>query len=84
MSAEAETITAPSVTDQMAAARARARLARRLRPVYVQALLQNVVLWVPIEKLFMTEIGFDNGSVAVSAGVLGGRTPPRGAVGHPR
>ena len=39
------------------------------------ALLQNVVLWVPIEKLFMTEIGFDNGSVAVMAAAYSAVVP---------
>jgi MFS family permease len=48
---------------------------RRLRPVFVAAFLQNVALWVPIEKLFMTEIGFDNGSVAVMAAVYAAIVP---------
>jgi hypothetical protein len=51
----------------MTVASARAGLARRLRPIYVAAFLQNVALWVPIERLFMTDIGFDNGSVALMA-----------------
>jgi predicted MFS family arabinose efflux permease len=51
---------APEVAPEVA-------VARRLRPLYLAAFLQNVVLWVPIEKLFMTEIGFDNGSVAIMA-----------------
>jgi predicted MFS family arabinose efflux permease len=56
---------APSV--ERTSSSARAVVARRLRPLYVAAFLQNVALWVPIEKLFMTEIGFDNGSVAIMA-----------------
>jgi MFS family permease len=40
---------------------------RRLAPVYVAAFLYNVALWVPIEKLFMTSIGFDAASVGVMA-----------------
>ena len=54
---------------------ARAALERRLRPVYVAAFLQNVALWVPIEKLFMTDIGFDNGSVAVMAAAYAAVVP---------
>ena len=50
-------------------------LERRLRPIYVAALLQNVALWVPIEKLFMTDIGFDNGSVAVMAAAYAAVVP---------
>jgi len=53
----------------------RARLERRLRPVYVAAFSQNVALWVPIEKLFMTDIGFDNGSVAVMAAAYAAVVP---------
>jgi hypothetical protein len=41
------------------------RLKRRLAPLYAAALLQNLALWVPIEKLFMTMIGFDRASVGV-------------------
>lgn len=59
----------------VADAPARARLERRLRPVYVAAFLQNVALWVPIEKLFMTDIGFDNGSVAVMAAAYAAVVP---------
>lgn len=62
--------TAPS-----AALLPRAALARRLRPIYVAAFLQNLVLWVPIEKLFMSEIGFDNGSVAVMAAAYAAVVP---------
>jgi MFS family permease len=47
----------------------------RLRPIYLAAFLQNVALWVPIEKLFMTDIGFDNGSVAVMAAAYAAVVP---------
>jgi predicted MFS family arabinose efflux permease len=50
-------------------------VARRLRPLYVAAFLQNLALWVPIEKLFMTEIGFDNGSVAIMAAAYAAVVP---------
>jgi MFS family permease len=54
---------------------ARLGLGRRLRPVYLAVFLQNVALWVPIEKLFMTDIGFDNGSVAVMAAAYAAVVP---------
>jgi len=34
-----------------------ASLARRLRPLQVGAGLQGFMLWVPVEKLFQTQIG---------------------------
>jgi hypothetical protein len=63
------------VTADVAVTTPRAALERRLRPVYVAAFLQNVALWVPIEKLFMTDIGFDNGSVAVMAAAYAAVVP---------
>ena len=45
------------------------RLRRRLAPLYAAAFLQNVALWVPVEKLFMTDIGFDAAGVGVMAAV---------------
>jgi predicted MFS family arabinose efflux permease len=54
---------------------ATAAIARRLRPIYVAAFLQSVALWVPIEKLFMTDIGFDNGSVALMAAAYAAVVP---------
>jgi MFS family permease len=53
----------------VSAAAKRVALGRRLRPVYLAAFLQNVSLWVAIEKLFMATIGFDAGAVAVMAAV---------------
>ncbi|MEV8531448.1 MFS transporter [Streptomyces sp. NPDC051211] len=45
------------------------RLRRRLAPLYAAAFLQNLALWVPVEKLFMTGIGFDAAGVGVMAAV---------------
>ncbi|MGH3714225.1 MAG: MFS transporter [Micromonosporaceae bacterium] len=70
-------------------------LTRRLAPLYAAAFLQNLALWVPIEKLFMTSIGFDAASVGVMAaayaivvpifevpsGVLADRWSRRGVLG---
>jgi MFS family permease len=48
---------------------ARHPLRRRLLPLYAAAFLQNLALWVPIEKLFMTTIGFSSATVGVMAAV---------------
>lgn len=42
---------------------ARQSLRRRLRPLRIAAFLQSVGFWVPIEKLFETEIGFDAAAI---------------------
>lgn len=42
-------------------------LDRRLRPLYLAAFLQYVGLWVAVEKLFMTAIGFDVAAIGVMA-----------------
>jgi predicted MFS family arabinose efflux permease len=44
-----------------------AALSRRLRPLQVAIGLQGMMLWAPVEKLFMTEIGFTPASVGVMA-----------------
>jgi MFS family permease len=59
-----------------AAVAARPRtLARRLRPLQIGVALQGLILWVPIEKLFMTEIGFDAASVGVMAAAYAAVVP---------
>src|SRR5918992_4503641 len=44
-------------------------LRRRLLPLYAAAFLQGLALWVPIEKLFMTTIGFTPASVGLMAAI---------------
>lgn len=44
-------------------------LRRRLLPLYAASFMQNLALWVPIEKLFMTSIGFTSASIGVMAAV---------------
>jgi len=51
------------------------RLRRRLLPLHAAVLLQGVALWVPVEKLFMTEIGFDAASVGVMAAIYAAVVP---------
>ncbi|HET8914550.1 MAG TPA: MFS transporter [Propionibacteriaceae bacterium] len=50
-------------------------LARRLRPLQIGVALQGLILWVPIEKLFMTQIGFDAASVGVMAAAYAAVVP---------
>src|SRR5687767_9476555 len=50
-------------------------LRRRLMPLYAAAALQGVGLWVPVEKLFMSEIGFDAASVGVMAAAYAALVP---------
>src|SRR5918992_6389925 len=44
-------------------------LRRRLLPLYAAAFLQGLALWVPIEKLFMTSIGFTPATVGLMAAI---------------
>jgi MFS family permease len=41
------------------------QLSRRLLPLYIGLFLQSAVFWYPIEKLFMTSIGFDGASIGL-------------------
>jgi MFS family permease len=50
-------------------------LARRLLPLQVAVGLQGIILWVPVEKLFMTQIGFTPRSVAVMAAAYAAVVP---------
>jgi MFS family permease len=50
-------------------------LARRLAPLMVAMALQGMILWVPVEKLFMSEIGFTPVSVGVMAAVYAAVVP---------
>ena len=48
---------------------------RRLLPLQVAVALQGFMLWVPVEKLFMNEIGFDAASVGVMAAAYAALVP---------
>jgi MFS family permease len=50
-------------------------LRERLIPLRVMAFLQGVAFWVPVEKLFMTEIGFDAATIGVMAAAYAGLIP---------
>lgn len=52
-----------------------ATLRTRLLPLYAAVGLQGFMLWVPIEKLFMNEIGFDAAEVGVMAAAYAAFVP---------
>lgn len=61
--------------DQALDLEARRRLRRRLLPLTLAVALQGFMLWVPVEKLFMTEIGFDPASIGVMAALYAALVP---------
>ena len=48
---------------------------RRLRPLAVGLGLQNMLFWLPVEKLFMTDIGFDAAAIGLIAAVYAAVVP---------
>ena len=50
-------------------------LSRRLRPLQIGAGLQGFMLWVPIEKLFQTQIGFTAASIGPMAAAYAAVVP---------
>jgi MFS family permease len=53
----------------------KASVRRRLLPLQVAVALQGFMLWVPVEKLFMNEIGFDAATVGVMAAAYAALVP---------
>jgi predicted MFS family arabinose efflux permease len=50
-------------------------LRRRLRPLQLAVTLQGILLWVPIEKLFLSEIGFDPMTIGIMTAVYAAMVP---------
>jgi MFS transporter/putative zinc finger protein len=50
-------------------------LARRLRPLNIGMGLQGILLWVPVEKLFQTQIGFTPASIGAVAAAYAAVVP---------
>src|SRR6185437_3805842 len=48
---------------------------RRLRPLLIGIGLQSFLLWLPVEKMFMTEIGFDAAAIGLVAAVYAAVAP---------
>ena len=50
-------------------------VAKRLRPLQLATFLQGLLFWVPVEKLFMSEIGFTPASFGVMAAAYAAVVP---------
>jgi MFS family permease len=50
-------------------------LARRLVPLRAGVVLQGLLLWVPVEKLFQTQIGFSAASIGLAAAAYAAVVP---------
>jgi MFS family permease len=50
-------------------------LQKRLRPLHLATFLQGLIFWVPVEKLFMNEIGFDAAAVGLMAATYAAVVP---------
>jgi MFS family permease len=56
-------------------ARPASLLQKRLRPLHLATFLQGLLFWVPVEKLFMNEIGFDAATVGLMAAAYAAVVP---------
>jgi MFS family permease len=63
------------ITDTDQAARSAVLVGRRLRPLQIGMGLQSLLLWLPVEKMFMTEIGLDAAAVGLVAAVYAAVVP---------
>jgi MFS family permease len=70
-----DSIPADAVGDQPQGPDSVARIRHRLRPLYVAGLLLGVNFWVPVEKLFLTRIGFDAATVGLLAATYAAVVP---------
>jgi MFS family permease len=52
-----------------------ARIRRRLRPLYVAAWLLGINFWVPVEKLFLSQIGFTAATIGLLAATYAAVVP---------
>lgn len=59
----------------LSAQKAPTGVAGRLLPMQIAVGLQGILLWVPVEKLFMTDIGFDARSVSIMAAAYAAVVP---------
>ena len=54
-------------THQSLAPQSQTLLTRRLLPLYIAAFSQGLVLWAPIEKVFLRSLGFDQAALGLMA-----------------
>jgi predicted MFS family arabinose efflux permease len=66
---------APKATVVPISAQRGTSLRKRLLPLHIAVALQGVMLWVPVEKLFMNDIGFDAASVGLMAAAYAAVVP---------
>jgi MFS family permease len=57
----------PLTTYQSLASQSQTLLTRRLLPLYIAAFFQGLVLWAPIEKVFLRSLGFDQAALGLMA-----------------
>src|SRR5438046_3423534 len=57
----------PLTTHQSLASQSQTLLTRRLLPLYIAAFSQGLVLWAPIEKVFLRRLGFDQATLGLMA-----------------
>jgi MFS family permease len=57
----------PLATHQSLASQSETLLTRRLLPLYIAAFSQGLVLWAPIEKVFLRSLGFDQAALGLMA-----------------
>ena len=57
----------PLTTHQSLASQSQTLLTRRLLPLYIAAFSQGLVLWAPIEKVFLRSLGFDQAALGLMA-----------------
>ena len=50
-------------------------LSRRLLPLFIASFSQGLVLWAPIEKIFLKSLGFDLATIGLMAACYAGLVP---------
>src|SRR5437762_9316516 len=50
-------------------------LTRRLLPLFIASFSQGLVLWAPIEKIFLRSLGFDLATIGLMAACYAGLVP---------
>lgn len=70
-----EAIPGAGPTDRARQAVAAVRIRRRLRPLYVAGWFLGINFWVPVEKLFLSQIGFNAASIGLLAATYAAVVP---------
>ena len=70
-----DAIPGPDPSERARQAASAVRVRRRLRPLYVAGWFLGINFWVPVEKLFLSQIGFDAASVGLLAATYAAVVP---------